>query len=83
MAKNTKCLDCLSVFMNSYEMSFCASCGQDPAYLVEFETDTPKQPTKAEIMVAKITELELLVADAQKTIDELIAKLEMDTIKND
>ncbi len=83
MAKNTKCLDCLSVFMNSYEMSFCAGCGQDKAYLFEFETDTPKQPTRLEIAVAKITELELLVADAQKTIDELIAKLEMGLIQND
>jgi hypothetical protein len=66
VAKNTKCLDCLSVFMNSYEMSFCAGCGQDKAYLVEFDTETPKHPTRLEIALAKIAELEKVITELQK-----------------
>ncbi len=65
MAKITKCLDCLSVFMSSTEMSFCATCGQDPNYLVEFDTDTPKRSNRLEIAVAKIIELETKLAEME------------------
>jgi hypothetical protein len=51
--------------MNSTEMSFCATCGQDPNYLVEFDTDTPKRSNRLEIAVAKIIELETKLAEME------------------
>lgn len=76
MAKNTKCLKCLSVFTNTYNLSFCGGCGEDRAYLVEYETNTGNQPTRLEIAVAKIAELE-------SVIYELENKLQEGLIKND
>lgn len=81
MAKNTKCLNCLSVFTNSYNLSYCGECGHDRAYLVEYETNTEKQPTRLEFAVAKITELEQKLANAENAIYELELKLQEGLIK--
>jgi hypothetical protein len=64
MSQNTKCLACLATFTNSYNLSFCGSCGADPQYLVEYQTDTERTiPTQNELLIARL--------------DALIAELEL------
>lgn len=76
VAKNTKCLNCDTIHTNSFDLSFCGKCGEDRVYLVEYETsDTERQPTRNEILIAKMNFLETKLAEAQKTIDDLATKL--------
>ena len=76
MSKNTKCLNCLSLFMNSYNLSFCGECGLSTG-LVEFSTNTEEPKTIEEKMVILIDEMLEELAQAKNTIDELIIKQEL------
>ncbi len=76
MSKNTKCLNCLSVFMNTYNLSFCGECGVSTD-LVEFTTNTEEPKTIEEKMLILIDEMLEELAQAKNTIDELIIKQEL------
>ena len=76
MSKNTKCLNCLSLFMNTYDLSFCGECGLSTG-LVEFSTNTEEPKTIEEKMVILIDEMLEELAQAKNTIDELIIKQEL------
>ena len=76
MSKNTKCLNCLSLFMNSYNLSFCGECGLSTG-LVEFTTNTEEPKTIEEKMLVLIDEMLEELAQAKNTIDELIIKQEL------
>ena len=76
MSKNTKCLNCLSVFMNTYNLSFCGECGSDEK-LVQFSTNTEEPETIQEKMIILIDEMLEELAQAKNTIDELIIKQEL------
>ena len=82
MSKNTKCLNCLSVFMNSYNLSFCGECGSDEK-LFEFSTNTEEPKTIEEKMVILIDEMLEELAKAKNTIDELIIKQELAEQENE
>ena len=76
MSKNTKCLNCLSLMANQYNLSFCPECGSDEK-LVEFTTNTEEPKTIEEKMLILIDEMLEELAQAKNTIDELIIKQEL------
>ena len=82
MSKNTKCLNCLSLFMNSYNLSFCGECGSSTG-LVEFSTNTEEPKTIEEKMLVLIDEMLEELAQAKNTIDELIIKQELGIKEDD
>lgn len=73
--KNTKCLNCLSVFTNLYNLSFCPDCGSDEK-LFEFTTNTETELSTEEKMIVLIDEMLEHLNQARNTIDELQQKLE-------
>ena len=81
MNKNTKCLNCLSVFMNTYDLSFCGECGLSTG-LVEFSTNTEEPKTIQDKMLSLIDEMLEELAQARNTIDELIIKQELGEQEN-
>jgi len=82
MSKNTKCLNCLSLMTNQYNLSFCPECGSDEK-LVEFTTNTEEPKTIEEKMIILIDEMLEELAQAKNTIDELIIKQELAEQEND
>ena len=78
MSKNTKCLDCLATFTNSYNLSFCGECGADPHYLVEYETNTEKLPTQNEILIARIDALIAELNQAKANLNSLAELIGID-----
>jgi len=69
MSKNTKCLECLATFTNSYNLSFCGSCGADQQYLMEYQTNTERTlPTQNELLIAR---LDALIAELELTKQNL------------
>ena len=79
MSKNTKCLDCLETFTNSYNLSFCGNCGADPQYLVEYETNnTEKLPTQNEMLIARIDALIAELNQAKANLNSLAELIGID-----
>jgi len=79
MSKHTKCLACLDTFTNTYNLSFCGSCGADPQYLMEYQTNTERTlPTQNEIMIARLDELIAELELAKQNLKDLASLVGID-----